>query len=265
MILLDTHCHLDAYSDPLAVVVAARSANVDLVAVTESPDSFRRFRTRLGRTPGVSVALGLHPGSTIASAPGQLQRFFRMLPNADWIGEIGLDFNSRVDARDRRAQYANFSSIVDHELARTLPMTIHSRGAAADVVAVLGGTGVQAILHWFTGTAKQAARAAEAGLWFSVNSAMVRSKSGASVLAAVPRDRLLLETDGPYCSHRGRPAEPKDLHDVVEQLAHVLGMLPADTLGHVAANTDRFVARLGERNYAPESSGGSTVSRSTDP
>lgn len=264
MSLLDTHCHLDAYSDPLAVLVAARSANVDLVAVTESPDSFRRFRTRLGRAPGVSVALGLHPGSTSASSPGQLQRFFRMLPNADWIGEIGLDFNPRVDARDRRAQYANFSSIVDHELARTLPMSVHSRGATADVVAVLEGTGVQAILHWFTGTTKQAVRAAEAGLWFSVNSAMVRSKGGARVLAALPHDRLLLETDGPYCSHRGRPAEPKDLHDVVEQLAHVLGVLPAEALELVEANTGRFVRRLGDRDYASESSGGSMVSWSTD-
>lgn len=264
MSLLDTHCHLDAYSDPLAVLVAARAADVDLVAVTESPDRFRRFRTRLGRTSGVSVALGLHPGSTSASAPGQLQRFFRMLPNADWIGEIGLDYNTRVDSRDRRRQYANFSSIVDHELARMLPMTIHSRGAAPDVVAVLEGTGVRAILHWFTGTTKQAVRAADAGLWFSVNGAMVRSKSGASVLAAVPRDRLLLETDGPYCSHRGRPAEPKDLHEVVEQLARVLGMYPAEALEQVQANTGRFVSRLGERDYSSESSGASTVSRSID-
>ena len=206
----------------------------------------------------------LHPGSTSASAPGQLQRFFRMLPNADWIGEIGLDFSTSVDARDRSGQYAKFSSIVDHELARMLPMTIHSRGAAADVVAVLEGTGVRAILHWFTGTAKQAVRAAEAGLWFSVNSAMVRSRSGASVLAAVPRARLLLETDGPYCSHRGRPAEPKNLREVVEQLAQVLGMYPGETMEQVRANTSRFVARLDERDHSSESSGGSTASRSTN-
>lgn len=241
MPLLDTHCHLNAYADPLHVLSSARAANVELVAVTESPDAFRRFRTRLGRVQGVTVALGLHPGSLAASAPGQLQRFLRMLPNADWIGEVGLDYSSRVDARDRRAQYSTFSEVVDHELARTIPMTVHSRGAASDAVAVLEGTGVRAILHWFTGTPKQAARGADAGLWFSINAAMVRSRSGASVLAAVPRDRLLLETDGPYCDFRGRAAEPRDLPDVVEQMARVLGVCSEEALSMVEENTRRFL------------------------
>lgn len=137
------HCPLDSYADPLKVLTSARAASVDVVAVTESPDAFRRFRTRLGRIPGVSVALGLHPASPAASAPGQLQRFFRMLPSAEWIGEVGLDYNSRVGARERRAQYSTFSAVVDHELARTSPMTVHSRGAADDAVAVLAGTGVR--------------------------------------------------------------------------------------------------------------------------
>lgn len=241
MQLLDTHCHLDTYADPLNVLTSARAANVQLVAVTESPDAFRRFQTRLGRVQGVTVALGLHPASSAALAPGQLQRFFRMLPNARWIGEVGLDYSNRVDARERRAQYSTFSAVVDHELARTIPMTVHSRGAASDVVAVLEGTGVRAVLHWFTGTPKQAARGADAGLWFSINSAMVRSKSGVNVLAAVPHDRLLLETDGPYCNFRGRPAEPKDLPDVVAQMASVLGVHPKEATSMVEENTRRFL------------------------
>lgn len=241
MHLLDTHCHLDSYTDPLKVLTSAGTANVGVVAVTESPDAFRRFRTRLGRVQGVSVALGLHPGSSAASAPGQLQRFFRMLPSAEWIGEVGLDYSSRVDARERKAQYSTFSAVVDHELARTTPMTVHSRGAASDAVAILEGTGVRAVLHWFTGTPKQAMRGAEAGLWFSINSAMVRSKSGASVLSSIPHDRLLLETDGPYCTFQGRPAEPKDLPNIVEQMARLLGIYPAETALILEENTRRFL------------------------
>jgi len=241
MPFLDTHCHLDTYPDPVKVLTAARASGVEMVAVTESPDAFRRFRTRLGRAPGVSFALGLHPASSAASAPGQLQRFFRMLPNADWIGEIGLDYSSRVDTRARRSQYSTLASIVDHDLARTLPMTVHSRGAAADVVAILEGTGVRAVLHWFTGTAKQASRGAEAGLWFSVNNAMAQSRSGGALIAAVPRDRILLETDGPYCQLRGRPAEPKDILESVELIARALGLHPDEAEDLIQDNTKRFL------------------------
>jgi len=243
MHLLDTHCHLDSYADPLKVLSSARAANVDVVAVTESPEAFRRFRTRLGRVQGVSVALGLHPGSTASAAPGQLQRFFRMLPSADWIGEVGLDYNSRVDARERKAQYSTFSAVVEHQLARTTPMTVHSRGAASDAVAVLEGTGARAVLHWFTGTPRQASRGADAGLWFSINSAMVRSKSGARVLGAIPHNRLLLETDGPYCMFQGRPSEPRDLPKVVEHVARLLSLHPAETVSILEENVRRFLTR----------------------
>ncbi len=68
MQLVDTHCHLDAYADPLKVLTSARAANVELVAVTENPDAFQRFRTRLGRVKGVKVALGFPLAST-TSAP----------------------------------------------------------------------------------------------------------------------------------------------------------------------------------------------------
>jgi len=241
MPLLDTHCHLDAYADPLAVARAAQAAQVDLVAVTEDPDSFRRFRMRVGKAPGVDVALGMHPGGRAASSPGQLQRFFRMVSHANWIGEVGLDYAHGTDTRDKRAQYSTFSTIVDHDLARALPMTVHSRGAAADTIAVLEGTGVRAILHWFTGTPNQAARAADAGLWFSINSAMVRSTNGAKIVASIPRDRVLLETDGPYCSHRGSPAHPRDLPAIVDDLARLLAMLPNDVRTLIDTNTSKFL------------------------
>jgi TatD DNase family protein len=239
--LLDTHCHIDAYPDSRAVLRAATAADVTVVAVTEDPGTYRRFKTRLGRVEGVSVALGLHPASKSSAAPGQLQRFFRMLPQAEWIGEIGLDYSSNTDMRTRRAQYSTLAAIVDHDLARSKPMTLHSRGAAADVISVLEGSSCRAVLHWFTGTAKQAERAVEAGLWFSINSAMLRAKSGMRVFRAVPIDRILLETDGPFCTHRGRPSEPADLREIVDDLAGLLGMSSDLAIRQIASNTAEFI------------------------
>jgi TatD DNase family protein len=53
-------------------------------------------------------------------------------------------------------------------------------------------------LHWYSGPGKYIDRALTAGMLFSINPAMLRSRTGARVLEAVPQDRILIETDGPY-------------------------------------------------------------------
>jgi TatD DNase family protein len=79
-------------------------------------------------------------------------------------------------------------------------MTIHSRGAANEVLDALEqhpGAGIS-VLHWFSGNRKQLDRAVALGCWFSVGPAMVRGIKGRQLLAAMPRNRVLTETDGPF-------------------------------------------------------------------
>jgi len=234
--LLDTHCHVDAYPDPRQVLRDADAAGVDVVAVTETPDAYRRLRTRLGRTGGVQVALGLHPASAAAGAPGQLQRFFRLLPDAAWVGEVGLDHRPGTDRREKARQTALLRSVLDHELARTRPMTVHSRGAARETVALLSAAPCRAVLHWYTGPAGVADDALPAGLRFSVNTAMTRSASGRALIARLPVDRVLCETDGPYCRSGTRAAVPGDLPAVVRYLADTWSADVAAATETLAAN-----------------------------
>ena len=49
------------------------------------------------------------------------------------------------------------------------------------------------------------------GLWFSINPAMAASTRSRALLARLPPDRVLLETDGPFARHGGRAARPGDL------------------------------------------------------
>lgn len=217
--LLDTHCHVDAYADPRQVLIDARDAGIDVVAVTDSPDAYRRLRTRLGRAPGVTVALGLHPASRAAAAPGQLGRFFRMLPTAMWIGEVGLDFQPGIGKAERYRQQAAFDALLGHDQIRSKLLTVHSRGAARETVAALATAKCRAVLHWYSGSSGTADDALAAGLWFSVNPAMTRSARGRSLIERLPRGRVLCETDGPYCRSGARPAEPADVLVVVRALA----------------------------------------------
>lgn len=238
--LLDTHCHLDAYPDPRDVLADAEAAFVDVIAVSETPDTYRRLRTRLGRTPGVTVALGLHPASAAAAAPGQLERFLRMLPDAAWIGEVGLDFRPGIDRREKARQTAAFQSVLDHQIVATKPMSVHSRGASKEVVDCLKQASARAALHWYSGTLATVDDALAAGIWFSVNPSMIRTPKGQALISRLPQDRVLCETDGPYCRAASRPALPSDVRSVALYLSHEWQVPEVDAARVLAANVRAF-------------------------
>lgn len=245
--LLDTHCHLDAYPDPRAVLAKADAVDVDVIAVSETPEAYRRLRTRLGRTPGVSVALGLHPGSRQAAATGQLERFLRMLPDAAWIGEVGLDFSPGTDRSEKARQMRAFTAVLEHRLTRSKPMTVHSRGAAKETVKLLTQAGQPALLHWYSGDLATAEAALTAGLWFSINPSMVRSAKGRSLLTRLPPERVLCETDGPYCTVGGRPAHPADVPAVARSLAETWSCTEADARSTLFSNAVAFLDDIAGR------------------
>lgn len=216
--LIDTHCHVGAYPDPVGILTTAKAASTSVVAVTESPGEYRRLRTRLGRRENVDVALGLHPLRAASFTANDLARFFRLVPQTTWLGEVGLDFSRRV-ADTKKQQLKVFDVVLTEAQPRRHPMTVHSRGAEKEVIRALADARLSAILHWYTGPTGPIDDALAAGLYFSFNIAMARSKRFAALLNAVASDRVLLETDGPYARAAGRPARPDELGDVVTALA----------------------------------------------
>jgi TatD DNase family protein len=161
------------------------------------------------------------------------------------VGEVGLDF-SREGQASRRRQIQVFEAVLAHSAIRSKVLTVHSRRAEVETIDRLVEAGVPAILHWYSGAVKHIERALDAGMCFSVNPAMLRSPSGLRVLAAVPSERILVETDGPYVRTDGRHVEPDDVPVVVRALAERWGMTPAEaglrveeTLGFLRSRADR--------------------------
>lgn len=224
--LLDTHCHVGAYADPVSVIRAARVAATSIVAVTESPEEYRRLRTRLGRRDSTEVALGLHPLRAASFGPNDFARFFRFVPQTTWIGEVGLDF-SRAGVATKKQQLRVFDTVLTEAQPGRHPLTVHSRGAEQDVVRLLGQAGLPAVLHWYSGPIGLIDDALASGLYFSVNVAMVRSKRFSQLLQAIPPERTLLETDGPFARSGSGPAQPHQLSEVVSALAGGWGVAPA--------------------------------------
>ena len=239
--LLDTHCHVSAYADPVSVIRAADATSTSIVAVTESPEEYRRLRTRLGPRGNVDVALGLHPLLAASFTPNHLARFFRLVPETTWIGEVGLDF-SRVGIATKRQQARIFDVVLTEAQPGRHPLTVHSRGAENEVIQLLTDAQLPAILHWYTGPTGAIDQALAAGLYFSFNVAMTRSKKFAALLRAIPPERTLLETDGPYARSGNGPAHPHELPGVVTALAGGWGRSIDDAAALICENQKQFLA-----------------------
>jgi TatD DNase family protein len=237
--LIDTHCHVDAYADPIAVLDAARTAGIHVIAVTEDPGKYRLLRTRLGRRDGVDIALGLHPLRASTATPNDLARFLRFLPQAPWIGEIGLDF-SREGKTTQKQQLKVFDTILANIQLGSRPTTVHSRGAEKETIERLAQAQVNAILHWYTGPLGLADDALAAGMSFSINPAMTRSKKGIALLQKLPKDRVVLETDGPFATVGNRPVYPTDLTATVRYLAHLWAVPTSIAQATINANQSRL-------------------------
>jgi TatD DNase family protein len=220
MQFVDTHCHLDQYADPLAVLKRAEAADTVTVAVTEVPSSFQRLALRLGARRGVRVALGMHPLRAGAVSPLELALFTESLDQTDYVGEVGLD-GSQAGRGTLRKQMKVFEHLLQQPRIKRKVLTVHSRGAEPETIERLAQTAVTAILHWYSGALKHIDAASDAGLWFSVNPAMLGSRSGQRILAAIPRERVVTETDGPHTKLMGRPSEPNDIPSVITGLARV--------------------------------------------
>ena len=245
--LWDTHCHLDSYNDPVAVLQEATASGVAVVAVTEDPGRYRQLRTRLGRRPGIEVALGWHPLRVEDGFEVTLARFLRLLPQATWVGEIGLDF-SRAGTSTKRTQLQVFDALLSQPRLRSHLTTVHSRGAEKDCVTRLVDARIPAVLHWYTGPLGVAEDALAGGLHFSINPAMVTSRRAAPLLALVPPDRILLETDGPYARTSGRPARPSDLPALLRRLATLWQVSEEQARSTMVNNHERL---LRKPNQAP--------------
>lgn len=190
------------------------------LSVTTTPSAWRVTRSLAETAPRIATALGLHP-QLAEDRASELELFDALLPATRYVGEIGLD-GGDISKTSHDIQKRVFSHILlQCSLASGRILTIHSRRAVDDVLDCLRkvpDAGIP-VLHWFSGTPRQLQRAIDQGCWFSVGNQMCASAKGKEIVKAIPVDRLITETDGPFCRVRGKPIEPGDIGGVLKFLS----------------------------------------------
>jgi TatD DNase family protein len=251
---IDSHAHLDHtdFAGALeGVLTRAREAGVEqIVNVASNRDSSLACLRLAEAHDWIFATAGIHPHDAADAAPDDPAEIERLCAHARVVavGETGLDYH--YDFSPRPQQRESFARCVDIARRVNKPLVIHIREAHADAMTILrqAGGAVRGVVHCFTGDPAQAREIVELGLLVSFSGIVTfpKAREIQAAAAAVPADRLLIETDSPYLApvpHRGRRNEPAYVVHTAEAVA-CLRQLSVEELASLAAVNTRALFGL---------------------
>jgi TatD DNase family protein len=243
--LVDFHCHLDLFSDHAAAFIESERAGVHTLTVTTTPKAWPRNSEMASKAHFVRAALGIHP-QLVAERANELYLWETYLPQTHYVGEVGLDAGPKF-YRSLELQKIVFEKIlIQCNRSGGKILTIHSVRTATTVLDMiekhLHPDRNRIILHWFTGSKKEARRAADLGCYFSINAEMLKAERHQNMILSLPLDRILTETDGPFCMFKGNPMRPIDISYTVDILAKSIGLDPELLTKKILSNLDHMEA-----------------------
>lgn len=231
--LFDTHVHVNAeqFNEDLEEVIErAQEAGVEnMIVVGFDRPTITRAIELVELYEFMFAAVGWHPVDAIDMTEEDLLWIEELCahPKVVAIGEMGLDYHWDKSPKD--IQQEVFRKQIRLAKKVGLPIIIHNREATADIVSILKqeeASEVGGIMHCFSGSAETALECIDLNFYISLGGPVTfkNAKKPKEVAAAVPLDRLLIETDCPYLAphpYRGKRNEPSYVKLVAEQIAEI--------------------------------------------
>lgn len=256
--LIDTHIHLDdkRFGDVSGIVnrfeedeiYAAINNSCDLQTMQQGFDLSCRYKD-------IYCTIGSHPHEA-ANHNRETEKLMEKLAQEEKVvavGEIGLDYY--YDHADRKTQKEVFLRQLEMAHSLSLPVTMHLRDCWGDALEILrtrkhllknGG-----VMHCFSGSAEIAKLACDMGLYVSFTGVITFANAKMDdCIRAVPFDRVLSETDGPYLAPvpvRGTVNFPKNVRYVVAKLAQVYGVSDVKMREQILNNAKNCFPRLKQK------------------
>jgi TatD DNase family protein len=251
--LIDSHCHLDYFTEaerPAVLDRAAAAGVAEMVTIGTTMSQSRGLPALAEARSNIWCTVGVHPhhaAEAAIPAPEEIAELAQH-PRVIGIGESGLDYF--YDRAPRDVQQANFRAHIRAARLAGMPLAIHARDADTDIADILEneyGTGgdFAFLLHCFSSSRTLAERAVALGGFVSFSGILTFPKSSElrEIARDLPADRLLVETDAPYLApvpFRGKRNEPAYVAHTARVLAEVRQLEPEA----VAELTTRNFRRL---------------------
>ena len=246
---IDTHCHLtDKYADGAEnVITNAMDAGVGvMICPTADPADIPAALKLADTHKNIFCTIGIHPEYAPTDVTQHLTESVLTHPRVVGIGEIGLDYHYGAD--NRAQQIKLFEQQLDIAKKYALPVAIHTREAEDDTAAILTGD-VGGVMHCFTSSWDLAKKMLDRGFMFSASGILTFKNAGEirETFAKIPLDRIVVETDAPYCApvpYRGKVCEPAMVIETARVLAQVQGV-PLEELERVLTeNVKRLYPKI---------------------
>ena len=254
--LFDTHAHMDdrAFDIDREELLSRVLPNAQIGLLMNPGCSLASSRaaSRLSREyPYVYAAVGSHPDAADEVDEAVLDAYralCRENPKIKAIGEIGLDYH--YEDIPRSIQQRAFR--LQMELARELelPVIVHEREAHQDGMEIVSDfPQVRGVFHCFSGSAEMAKWLVDRGYYVGFTGVLTfrNARRALEAAAAVPRDRVVLETDCPYMSpepFRGKRNDPAKLYRMAQALGDLWG-IPAEEAQAITYENGKRLYRIG--------------------
>ena len=222
-----------------------------ILNVGTSPETSRLAIEQAKKFEGMYVAAGIHPSDTrfLSDIDSELAEIEALLTDPDnkcvCLGEIGLDYHYDGTDKEKQMEYFERQMLLAEKLG--LPVCIHDREAHGDVMDVIRRhPNVKGILHSFSGSTEMATELIKLGYYISFSGTLTftNAKKPREVAAALPMDKVLIETDCPYLTphpHRGKINHSGYLSYTNEVLSGIWGVTPEECARITEENARRIL------------------------
>lgn len=249
--LFDTHAHYDDHqfdADRDEVIQSLQGLGVSNVVNIGADMEGSRESVRLAeKYDFIYATVGVHPSETGNMTEDDIAELKQLAahPKVRAIGEIGLDYHYD-DGAPRELQKKWFIRQIELAKELDMPVVIHDRESGGDSLEILKSCGVSnGVVHCFSGSAETARELVKLGLMVSFTGVLTfkNARRAIEACAAVPLDRLMIETDCPYMApepHRGKRNFSGYVRYVAEKMAEIKGVSYDEIVEITNRNAKRF-------------------------
>lgn len=251
--IFDSHAHFDddAFAEDLPFVVAEMKEN-GVVGVINNGVNYESSANIVELSKNQDIfysAVGVHPEDLYNGENFSPEKILPLIshPKTVAIGEIGLDYH--WDTHPADVQKTWFEAQLDFAKQVNLPVIIHDREAHNDTLEILKKHKPKGVLHCFSGSNEMAKEVLKLGMYIGVGGVVTfkNARKLVEVVAELPLDRLLLETDAPYLSpepFRGKRCKSDLIYFTANRIAEIKGITTDEVLNASIENIKMLYSKI---------------------
>lgn len=251
--IFDSHSHYDdsAFKDDLSLLVDQMKSN-GVVGVINGGVNYHSSANCVELSNKYDIfysAVGVHPEDLYDGEDFNPDKLLPLIthPKTVAIGEIGIDYH--WDTHPAEVQKMWFEAQLDFAKQVDLPVVVHDREAHNDTLEILKKHKPKGVLHCFSGSNEMAKEVLKLGMYIGVGGVITfkNARKLVEVVADLPLDRLLLETDAPYLAPeplRGKRCSSDFIFFTATRIAEIKGITTKEVLNASMENIKTLYSKI---------------------